>query len=69
VTVGPAPASGWQFAAAAGLAAGPGAALSHNSAARALRLPVVLPDNGVEVTVPRHRHPVLPGARVHRSSI
>lgn len=66
---GPEPATEWQFAAATVLAAGPGAVLSHRSAARTHRLPLVLPASAIEITVPRGRNPTLIGATVHRSQL
>ena len=61
-----APVTAWQEAMAVVLLAGPGAVLSHSSAARLHRIPGILMDGVPEVTVVRPRHPRVPDARVHR---
>ena len=60
-----APRSWKQRLLAAVLAAGPGAAVSHRSAAALWSL--TDPTDRVEISVPRPRHPRLVGATVHRS--
>lgn len=65
LTIGPADPTDWQRAVGAVLSCGPGAALSHSSAA-AWELPHLAPTGDLEVSVEVPRHPRWPGIRVHR---
>lgn len=58
--------SKWEQAVAVGLICGPGAALSHGTAAGIHRLPGLLAPTRPEISVPAPRHPQLSGAVVHR---
>ncbi len=60
------PPSRWEDAVAVGLLAGPGAALSHGTAAEIHRLPGLVAPTRQEVTVASSRHPRLAGAVLHR---
>ncbi len=62
------PPSPWQSAVAAVLVGGPGATISHSTAAAVHRFPHLVHGWDVELTVVEPRHPRLPGAVVHRVS-
>lgn len=59
--------SPWQEAVAVLLIAGPGAALSHTTAARIHRMPNLLASDWPEVSTPRNRNLKILGAHVHRT--
>jgi very-short-patch-repair endonuclease len=58
--------SDWQMAVAAALVAGPGAVLSHMTAARVHRFGHLLFDSTIELSVLVPKQPRLPGVVVHR---
>jgi very-short-patch-repair endonuclease len=64
--VGGRPPSPWEQAVAVALLAGPGATLSHYTAAAIHGMPVGLADDAVELTVELPRAPCFEGVRIHR---